>query len=214
MTERVPNPSDNMVQRAAQWIHDGSYGMVTASNVIDVAAGVGLYTYAPDMDTAVGYGMTFACLMADFVDGSFARYLKTTSWLGEYLDHVGDKPKAFYSLYHAHKLGLTNPPLVAAVAGYNMVTMTTSIVDAAINRGRTVSVDETARKANLGSLLGTGIYAGGVIVAKERPLLGSAIRTTGAALTAGSLAVWGVPNAARLVRGVAQGERRWAPAPE
>jgi len=189
-TDTPSEKGQTFVQRLAQ----RSNGLVTPANVLDGAAFVGAGWSAPRLDTWSGLVVGVASYASDILDGKIARATGTTSYLGDLIDHVGDKPKIAYALYHIWRKGLADRPLVAAVAAYNGATASIAVYDRLANGASRVEVTKDGKRAMFTSASGVGMQTIAARLDPTRPQAARVLRLSGAVLGYAGLLIFGVPT--------------------
>jgi hypothetical protein len=207
MSETQPTQPNHFIQ-VAQTIAEKTNDIITAANVLDGAAIIGAAYAVPKLDTPLGYIIGFSSYIADFADGPLARYTKTESWLGEYLDHIGDKPKMFYGLYHIAKNGWADKSSIAAVGSYSAITAGITIADYVINKERTIDVSENGRRAWFGISMGLGLDVLAHDVAKTQPNSAKVIGLVGKAAIGTGIVKYGIPTVKGYLEAAKSGARR------
>jgi phosphatidylglycerophosphate synthase len=203
---RLSSVSD---KTALQEIAERTYGVVTPSNLLDVAAMVGVAWSARRLDTWKGITVGASSYLADVADGIIARRTQTTSTVGEVMDHVvGDKPKLMFGLYHIWRFRLADRPLVAAVAGYNVANALVTGYDWASNTEPQVQVTVGGKRAMFATANGVGIQVIGRRVGVSHPAAGRLLRVVGTLIGWSGLAIWGVPTTLDYWRSARRGPKR------
>lgn len=153
----------NSIQNLAQNISEKTNNYITMSNIVDVVAIAGAMWSVSDnrLSTKIGRSIAAGSYLADWVDGPIARYLGTTSQVGDYLDHIGDKAKLGYALYQFNKQTIGNNKINLIVGAYNLANTCLTTYDRLVNVEPQIAVNKAkhARKAFfLGSLaIGAGV---------------------------------------------------------
>jgi phosphatidylglycerophosphate synthase len=179
-------------------------GIVTPANVLDGVALLGAKWSGPRLETWPGILAGIASYTADMADGSIARRTGTASRVGDIVDHVGDKPKVAYALFHIWRKGLADRPLIAATAVYNGVTASITVYDRVSKGSSHVEVSKPGKRAMFTSATGVGMQTIASKVAVHRPAAGAALRSAGAAIGYSGLLIFGLPTIRQYWR-MAQG---------
>jgi phosphatidylglycerophosphate synthase len=178
-----------------QKIADATGSVVTPSNAIDAAALYGVYKCAPKLDTTlgiVGVGVSFT---GDMVDGPVARMTGTTGWFGKIMDHVGDKPKVLWSMWHMNRLGLVPKDITALTVGQQVATMAAVVYDRARNETPQIGVSVEGEHHMAGLAFGNSLHAIGADFGRHgHPKAEQRLKTLGSVLVRGSTAVLGIPS--------------------
>lgn len=176
-----------------QEIADSTYGVVTPANALDAAAFLGAAWAAPRLATWPGIAAAVASYGADIADGKLARATGTTSRVGDLIDHIGDKPKVAFALYHIWTQRLADRRLVAAVAAYNAATASLTVYDRLANGTSHVEVTSAGKRAMFATVTGIGCQAIATKLSETHPAAGRALRRGAGALVCAGLAAYGLP---------------------
>jgi phosphatidylglycerophosphate synthase len=179
-----------VLQRIAQ----NTNGFVTPANVLDAGAFFGAKWSGPRLDTWPGIVVGIVSYVSDIGDGKIARATGTSSHIGDLIDHIGDKPKIGYALYHIWTKRLADRPLVAAVAAYNAVTASITVYDRLSSGSLRVEVRTSGKRAMFTTATGVGIQTIGTKVDESRDRVGRLLRLCGALLGYSGLLIFGLPT--------------------
>jgi phosphatidylglycerophosphate synthase len=181
-------------EAALQRVARATHGLLTPANLLDALAFVGAKWSGPRLDTWPGLMAGMASYVTDMADGKIARATRTSSHVGELVDHVGDKPKIGYALYWIWKKELADSRLIAAVATYNAVTASITIYDR-LSRGTSqVVVGRSGKRAMFATATGIGLQTIATKVSQQHAGPGRVLRRGGAALAWSGLVVYGLPT--------------------
>jgi hypothetical protein len=169
-------------------------GVVTLANLLDVVAFVGAWWAGPRLGSWKGYAVGAPSYFADLADGIIARRTGTVTRVGEFMDHVGDKPKIFWGAWHIWRLRLADRPLVATVAVYNVANAVVTGYDLLRNAEPGVFPDRRAKWAMMTSAAGMGVQVAAANAARTHPRLARALHTCGAISSYGGVGLFGIPT--------------------
>lgn len=169
--------------------------VITPSNLMDAAGLYGVYKNAPKLNTTKGIVKVGASFGVDMGDGPVARVTGTTGWFGKFLDHVGDKPKVLWSMWHMNRLGLVPKDIGAITVAQQVATMAAVGYDR-VHKGPPrigVSVEGEHHMAAL--TVGNSLHAIGADLGRHgHPTAEQRLKTFGSVLVRGSTVVLGAPS--------------------
>jgi phosphatidylglycerophosphate synthase len=140
----------------------------------------------------VGVGLSFG---GDMIDGPIARRTGTTGWFGKIMDHVGDKPKVLWSMWHMYRLGLVPKDITALTVGQQAATMAAVVYDRVCSDTPQIGVSVEGEHHMAGLTVGNSLHAIGADFGRHgHPKAEQRLKTFGSVLVRGSTAVLGVPS--------------------
>jgi phosphatidylglycerophosphate synthase len=184
-------PEHDRRQTGLQRIARQTRGVVTPANLLDGAAFLGALWAGPRLENWPGLVAGIASYSSDVVDGKIARATGTASSLGDMIDHVGDKPKIAYALYHIWRMRLADRPLLVTVATYNAVTASITVYDRLANGTSRIEVTTQGKRAMFATATGVGVQTVATKISRTRPKLGRALNVGGAVLAYLGVTVFG-----------------------
>lgn len=170
--------------------------VVTPSNLMDMAGLYGVYKNAPKLDTTRGIVKVGGWFGVDLADGPVARRTGTTGAFGKFLDHVGDKPKVLWSMWHMNRLGLVPKDIGALTVGQQVATMAAVGYDRVHKGTPKIGVSVEGEHHMAGLTVGNSLHAIGADFGRHgHPKAEKRLKTFGSILVRGSTAVLGIPSA-------------------
>jgi phosphatidylglycerophosphate synthase len=191
-----PVEEPTVLQRIAQ----RSGGVVTPANLLDGLAFVGAAWSGPRFETWGGIAVGAFAYLSDVVDGTLARATGTESSVGELVDHVGDKPKVAFALWHIWRRRLAGRRLVAAVAAYNLVTASITVFDRLANETPRIEVTREGKRAMFTTATGIGVQVVASKLRSSHPVVSRTIEVSATSLGYAGLVLYGLPTIGQYYR--------------
>lgn len=175
-----------------QVIAEKSNGIVTPSNMLDLAATAVATKNMSKIDTTRGVLMVATTMAVDLVDGSIARATGTESQIGAKIDAGADKLNAGHALYYAWKKNLAPKPLLALVAIQNGVNCAAVIHDSLTHKSTRLQTSKYGKAATFTNGFGVGLNVIGNSIKDSHPEKAERLKSIGTLLGYTGLTTVGV----------------------